>query len=108
MVQSRPDHPQLRYRVLGSTDPKKYAEVMQMRDKLPLEKWLPLLERAQPKHSDWEVTAYSSAPLGPEPTRVGSLAVAGIDSVPTCKEFIDNIIREAEELVESYPFLKMG
>ncbi|GAI07696.1 unnamed protein product, partial [marine sediment metagenome] len=52
-----------------------------------------MLERIQPKDSDWR----GSADI-PEPSPVGSLAVGAIDNVLTVKEFIDGIIREAEEL----------
>jgi len=104
IVLSRPDNPRLRYRVLASTDPEKYAEVMSMRDKLPLEEWLPLLERSQPRHSDWAGAADISGE--PEASQVGSLAVAAIDRVPTVKEFIDSIIQGAEEILDSWQFLK--
>ena len=104
MVLSQPDNPQLRYRVLASTDPEKYAEVMSMRDKLPLEEWLPLLERSQPRHSDWAGAADISGE--PDASQVGSLAVAAIDRVPTVKEFIDSIIQGAEEILDSWQFLK--
>ena len=99
MVQSNPDNPQLRGRVLGSSDPEKYAEVMAMRDKLPMEEWLPMLERIQPGASD-------RGTPGVEASRVGSLAVGAINCVPTVKEFIDGIIHEAEEILGSWQFLK--
>ncbi len=102
MVRSRPDHPVLRYRVLTSTDPEKYAEVMAQRDRLSLSEWLPLLERAQPKASDYR----GPVPTGePEPTRVGSLAVGALKGVLTVQEFIDGLIREAEALVEGWEWM---
>lgn len=99
IVQSDPDNPQLRGRVLGSSDPEKYAEVMQLRGKLPMEEWLPMLERIQPGASDWGTPDAESS-------RVGSLAVGAINSVSTVKEFIDGIIREAEEILDSWKFLE--
>ena len=101
MVQSRPDNPRLRFRVLSHAAPKDYAEVMKKRSELPLSEWLPMLERIQPKDSDWRGSADS-----PAPSPVGSLAVGAIDNVLTVKEFIDSIIREAEELLDSWQFLK--
>ena len=38
--------------------------------------------------------------------RLGSLAVAVIDHVPTVKELVDSIVRGAEELLASWQFLK--
>ena len=101
MVDSSPDNPRLRFRVMSHADPKLYAEVLKKRNDLPLEQWLPMLERIQPKDSDW----YGPTDV-PQASHVGSLAVGAIDSVPTVKEFIDNIIREAEELLDSFQFLK--
>ena len=101
MVETSPDNPRLRWRVLSHASPKDYAAVLRKRGDLPLSEWLPMLERIQPKPSDWE-----GPPDIPEPSRVGSLAVGAIDSIPTVKEFIDSIIREAEEMVESRPFFR--
>lgn len=101
MVQSRPDNPRLRFRVLSHAAPKDYAEVMKKRSELPLSEWLPMLERIQPKDSDWRGSVDS-----PAPSPVGSLAVGAIDSVLTVKEFVDGIIREAEELLDNWQFLK--
>lgn len=74
---------------------------MLKRGNLPIHEWLPMLERIQPKSSDWE-----GDPNVPEQSRVGSLAVGGIKSVSTVKEFIDNMIREAEELVKKWEWIK--
>ena len=101
LVNSSPDNPRLRWRVLSHASPKAYTEVMRKRGNLPLQEWLPMLERIQPKPSDWE-----GDPNVPEQSRVGSLAVGGIKSVPTVKEFIENMIREAEELVEKWEWIK--
>ena len=101
MVESRPDNPRLRFRVLSHADPKDYAEVMKKRSELPLSEWLRMLERIQPKDFDWRGPADIS-----EPSRVGSMALGVIDSVPTVKEFVDSIVQGAEELIESWQFLK--
>ncbi|MBC8477721.1 MAG: nitronate monooxygenase [Dehalococcoidia bacterium] len=101
MVETSPDNPRLRWRVLSHASPKDYAEVLRKRGDLPLSEWLPMLERIQPKDSDWE-----GPPDIPEPSRVGSLAVGAIDSIPTVKDFIDGIIREAEEMVEKWAWVK--
>ena len=112
LVRSQPDHPQLRHRVLATADPEALAEVMALRDKVPLDKWLRMLEHVNLKERNWKeatdlladdsVTGRSES----EWSRLGSLAVAVIDRIPTAKEFIDSIIREAEELLDSWQFLK--
>jgi nitronate monooxygenase len=102
MVRSRPDHPVLRYRVLASTDPKKYAEVLAQRGNKPLSEWLPMLERAQPSANDYQ----GPIPAGePEPSRVGSLAMGVLKDVPTVKEYVDGMIAEAEALAKGWGWL---
>lgn len=99
MVDTSPDNPRLRFRVLSHASPRDYAEVLRKRSEMTLQEWLPMLERIQPKDSDWE-----GSPDVPEPTRVGSLAVGAIKAIPTVKEFVDGLIREAEEMAASRPF----
>jgi NAD(P)H-dependent flavin oxidoreductase YrpB (nitropropane dioxygenase family) len=117
IVRASPDNPQLRHRVLASADPKAYAEVMAMRDKIPMDKWLNMLERVNLKDENWrEAAGYNAPPreseIASQPAaleaglRMVSLAVAVIDHVPTVKELIDNIIREAEQILDRWEFLK--
>jgi len=93
-----PDHPQHRQRILASPDPERYAEVMKLRDTMPFEKWMPMLERVTLEDPEWEK-------IMKELPRV-SLAVAVIDSVPTVKELIDSIMSGAEDVLRSWQFLK--
>jgi NAD(P)H-dependent flavin oxidoreductase YrpB (nitropropane dioxygenase family) len=106
MVRSSPDNPQLRFRVLSSSDPAEYERVLKLRDKLPLEEWLPMLERIQPRHSDWAEITGREAESEERVSRVGSLAVGAIHSIPSVKEFVEGIIREAEEILDRWEFLK--
>jgi len=102
MVESHPDNPKLRWRVLSHASPKDYAELLEKRGALALSEWLPMLERIQPSASDWDGPADI-----PEPTRVGSLAVGAINDIPTVKAFVDGIIREAEEMIEKWAWIKV-
>jgi len=117
IVKASPDNPTLRHRVLSSADPKAYAEVMAMRDKMPMDKWLNMLERVNLKDENWrDAAGYDAPPTGSEIAsqsasldaglRMVSLAVAVIDHVPSVKELIDNIIRDAEGILDSWEFLK--
>jgi len=101
MVDASPDNPRLRFRVLSHAKSKDYAEVLKKRTEMPLEEWLPLLERVQPKGSDYEGPSDI-----PEVSNVGSMAVGVIESIPTVKEFIDRMIREAEEAVEKWQWAR--
>lgn len=109
IVRARPDNPQLRHRVLSSADPKAYAEVMAMRDKVPMDRWLRMLERVNIKDENWREDfgeGVSQTSEMSEPLRMVSLAVAGITGIPTVKELIDNIIQGAEEILNKWEFLK--
>ena len=106
MVRTSPDNPQLRYRVLSSSDPVEYEKVLKLRDKLPVEEWLPMLERIQPRQSDWGELTGGAGQGEVDVSRVGSLAVGAIDGVPTVRAFIEGIVREAEEILDSWQFLK--
>ena len=79
---------------------------MRMRDKLPLEEWMEYYtQRIQPSYSDWDIVQESikdEEELG----SVGSMAVGTIDRLLTVKELVDGIIRDAEEILESWQFLK--
>jgi NAD(P)H-dependent flavin oxidoreductase YrpB (nitropropane dioxygenase family) len=101
MVDASPDNPRLRFRVLSHAKPKDYADVLAKRAGMSLQEWLPLLERIQPKDSDWE-----GSPDVPESSKVGSLAVGAIDDIPTVKEFIERMIAEAEEAAEKWQWAK--
>jgi len=78
-----------------------------MRDELPEEKWLSMLERVNLKDPDWKNDDLRRTDVqGIQQLRVVSLAAAVIDGVLTVKEFIDSIVQGAEELLNSYEFLK--
>ncbi len=107
MVRVSPDNPQLRHRVLAFANPKAYEEVMKMRDKVPLKEWLGMLRRINRGDPNWKSgTDETSQEAETLPSRLGSLAVAVIDHVPTVKELVDSIIHGAEELLDSWQFLK--
>jgi nitronate monooxygenase len=109
ILRTPPDDPRLRHRVLASADPKAYAEAMTMRDKMPLDRWLRMLERINIKDKEWKEDFLGErAQLGgdSEPIRMVSLAVAGIDHIPTVKELVDSIIKGAEKMLNSWEFLK--
>ena len=98
---------ELRHRVIGSVNPRDYEEVLSLRDRVPLEQWLLMLERVNLKDPDWK------SPLGKrtdvdeiKKLRLVSLAAVLVDSVQPVKDFIDDIIGKAEALLGSYEFLK--
>lgn len=101
MVNAQADNPEFRYRVLATADPVEYAEVMKLRGTMPEMDWLRKMEGVKPK-------PYPGATKdsGPTSANQGSLAVGVIDKVPTIKELIDEIMSDAEKILDSWEFLK--
>ncbi|MFX1264642.1 MAG: NAD(P)H-dependent flavin oxidoreductase [Promethearchaeota archaeon] len=107
IIQASLDQPQLRHRVLDPADPKDYEEVMKMRDKVPMDKWLKMVSRVTNKDPNWRNEIESTSEQDEEgPSREGSLAAGVIDHVATVKELIDSIIEGAEKLLDDLQFLK--
>jgi NAD(P)H-dependent flavin oxidoreductase YrpB (nitropropane dioxygenase family) len=100
IVDSSPDTPQVRNRVLAGPDPKEYAEAMAKKDQMPLNEWLALLRRIQRKASGMADSDDA------QPSRLGSLAVGVIDHITTAEELVSGIVREAEELVKKWYWLR--
>lgn len=106
MVQTAPDNQQLRHRVLAIADPKDLEEVMKLRNQMPQSEWLRMLERVNLKDPDWRNPHSNPSAVIDRELRVVSLAAGVVDRVLTVKEFVDSIIQGAEELLDSYQFLK--
>jgi nitronate monooxygenase len=105
MVELSVDHPRLRHRVLAEPDPAEYEEVMKLRTELPLDRWLPRLERVMLKDKDWrEAYRMWEAPVDYLGNLV-SMAVGVIHDIPTCQELVQRIVTEAEELARFRPYL---
>jgi nitronate monooxygenase len=108
MVETSPDNAQLRHRVLAVADPKDLEEVMKLRNTMPQADWLRMLERVNLKDPDWRNPKSNPSAVVDRELRVVSLAAGVVDRVLTVKELIDSIVQGAEELIDSYEFLKTG
>lgn len=106
MVDLSADHPRLRHRVLAEPDPKEYEEIMKLRDQIPLERWLPRLERVMLKDSDWQ----EAPPMWDSPVQyfgeMVSMAVGVIHDIPSCQVLVDRMVTEADEITKGWEFLK--
>ncbi|MFH1625336.1 MAG: nitronate monooxygenase [Pseudomonadota bacterium] len=97
LAQTRPDDPKLMHKVLAPPDPKDLEKVMKQRGKIPQSEWMSKLERVLLKEDPEEKQDFETE--GVLKLAPGSLAVSGIDTVPTVKELIDSIIQGAEEIL---------
>ncbi len=100
MLETTPADTELRQLVLTPADPRLYADVMKLRGTMPEQEWLRKLASVRPGSSASQDAPPRRTPGG------GSFAMAFIDSIPSVKELIDSIIGGAEELIDSYQFLK--
>jgi nitronate monooxygenase len=106
MVTAFPDNPHFRTTVLAPPNPKNYEEVMKKRGEMPLENWLTALERVMLKHDDWEVAPEMWNEDYDRLSSLMSFAATYVDDTPTVKEFIDNIINGADEIISGWEFVK--
>ncbi len=97
MVSTRPDDRKLINKVLVPPDPKDLERVMKQKGQIPHSEWMSKLERLLLKEDPEEKQSFEIEEilkLAP-----ASLAVSGIDDIPSVKELIDRIIRGAEEIL---------
>ncbi len=105
IVQADFDNTELRRRVLAVADPKDLDEVMKLRGSVPTDRWLIMLERVNLKDPDWRNPG-PAGQGGDSRLRMVSLAAGVINEVKPVKEFIEGLIKEAEEIAEKQRFLK--
>jgi len=106
MVNAFPDNPHLRNRVLAPPNPGAYEAVMKKRDEMPLPNWLTALERVMLKHDDWEIAPEMWNEDYDRLSSMMSFGVTYVDKIPTVKEFVDNIIEGADNIINGWEFLK--
>ena len=112
MISASPDHPDLIRELLASPNSDDYKKVMELKGKMPLDKWLSALEKVMLKHDDWrdeDARLIQPEKLRQDPDAIPSLGsrpkgpfsfVCGyIDEILTVQEFIDNMVQEAEQIM---------
>ncbi len=105
MVNAFPDNPHLRNRVLAPPNPGAYEAVMKKRDEMPLPNWLTALERVMLKHDDWEIAPEMWNEDYDRLSSMMSFGVTYVDKIPTVKEFVDDIIEGADNIINGWEFL---
>lgn len=101
LANTDPTEPKLRERCLTPPNLDEVARVLAQRDEMPEHEWLWKLEKAMV--NDTEAVPLEGASEEEVEAEVlrsvpGSLAVGAIDNIPTIKEFMQNLISEAEAL----------
>jgi len=111
MIKMPPDNLYLKHRCLNTPDPKAYEELMKLREQgMSMQEWIPKATALFLKMDKWKSAEYK----GPEDSgedlelmsNLWSEAVAVIDDIPTCKELVENMVTEAETMLDGFDFLK--
>lgn len=104
LVEADMNDPKIKDRALVPPKPEEVERVMKLRGKISDGEWLQKLERVlikeNPDDLPHELDTEEVLRIAP-----GSLAVAYINKVPTVKEFIDEMIGEAEEAIRNNKLL---
>jgi hypothetical protein len=86
---------------------------MDMRGQLPVDEWLRMVERVNFKDPEWKTDidpagefGFDDEWMGEKPSKIVSLAVGVLERVVTVKDLVDGIVKGAEELLDSWQFLK--
>lgn len=79
---------------------------MKLRGTMPHREWFAMLERLNYKDPNWRKPGGRPVATVSGQLRAVSLAVGALEHVLTVKELVDNIIHGAEELLDSYEFIK--
>jgi len=113
IVRSSPYHPQLHSQILSPPDPVAFKEAMDMRDQLPVEEWLRMVERVNFKDPAWKTDidpageyAFDDEWVGEKPSKIVSLAVGVLEKVVPVKDLVNGIVQGAEKLLDGWEFLK--
>lgn len=99
------DSAELRHRVLAVADPKDLEEVMKLRGTVPDSEWLAMLELVNVHDPNWR-NPKAAGRGGDARLRMVSLAAMLVNESLPVKEFIGGIVREAEEMVEGWGFVR--
>ncbi|MFC1901041.1 NAD(P)H-dependent flavin oxidoreductase [Chloroflexota bacterium] len=100
------DNLEHRHQVLATANPKDLEEVNKLRNTMPLNEWLSMLERVNLNDPNWRDPKAPPVESSLDSRlRMVSLAAGVIDNIPTVKEFIDGIIKEAEEIAGKWEFV---
>ncbi|MBU2551007.1 MAG: nitronate monooxygenase [Proteobacteria bacterium] len=115
MILAQPDEPYRIRELIAPPDPEAYAELMAKRDSMDLNKWIRLVEATflklkDKKKSKGEKTIWEEGAegLGEDPFAEGStkgpfsFACAYINQIVSVQTFIDNMVKEAEDLFQTF------
>ena len=106
ILQASFDNDELRHRVLSVADPKDLEEVMKMRGRVPIDRWLLMLERVNLRDPQWRDDNSVFQNSGDSRLKIVSLAAGIINEIKSVDGFVQGMIKDAEEISRKWSFIK--
>lgn len=98
LLKMKADDPALIYRIIAPPREKDFMEVMALRDKISMEKWVAMMERVLLKDPDWKNAPYVWETEFDDVYKFVSFAAAYPPRIMTIKEFVKWLIEGAESI----------
>ena len=102
LLRMKVDDPALIYRVLAPPREKDFMEVMSLRGKVPMEKWVAMMERVLLKDPDWKNAPYVWETKLDDVYKFVSFAAAYPPKIMKVKEFIEWLVKGAESIYDRF------
>jgi nitronate monooxygenase len=104
MLNIRPDDPTLIYRILAPPSRDDFLEVMSLRGKIPMERWVAMMERVLLKDPEWR----DAKPVWEEKfidvTKYVSFAASYPDRIMSVKEFIEWLVNGSRQILRELEY----
>ena len=104
LLNMKADDPALIYRILAPPREKDYIEAMALREKVPMEKWVAMMERVLLKEPDWKNAPYVWESKLDDIYKFVSFAAAYPPKIMSVKEFINWLIEGAKKIYDNLGF----
>jgi len=100
LLNIRADDQSLIYRILAPPNREDFIEVMRLRDKVPMEKWVAMMERVLLKDPEWRNAPYVWEEKPENVYKYVSFSPAYIDRVMSVREYIEWLVDGAKNILE--------
>ncbi len=103
LIKLRPDDPSLIYRILAPPNQKDFKEVMELRGKIPMEKWVAMMEHVLLKDPDWRDAPYvwEEDIAGENVYKFVSFAASYPNKIMSVREFTRWLVEGAESILKN-------
>ncbi len=106
LLMLKPDDPYMIYRILAPPNQNDFKEVMELRGKVPMEKWVAMMERVLLKDPDWRDASYvwEQSMADANIYKYVSFAVAYPEKIMKVREFIEWLVEGAKNILDKITY----